>query len=296
MQSQPASWKPYLALIGGVLCLSLSSLFIRWAQAPGVVTSFYRMTLASIVLFPAFLKSLKTQKSLLKQYWVYPVVGSVFVALDHGFWATSIGMTSVANATLLNNLSSLWVALVAVLIWREQLDRRFWAGLILTLGGAGVVLSIDIFSQPQYTPGNLLAVLSSFFYAGYFLVTQRGRRHLDTISYLWLITAFSAVLFFGTTQVFGMALSGYSQATYLNFVGAALVSQVGGYFLISYALGHLPASLVSPTMIAQPVLTAVLAIPLAGELLSAGQYLGGVVVLVGIYLVDTAHKALEAKE
>jgi drug/metabolite transporter (DMT)-like permease len=39
-------------------------------------------------------------------------------------------------------------------------------------------------------------------------------------------------------------------------------------------------------MIAQPVLTALLAIPLAGEALYPAQWLGGLVVLAGIYLVN----------
>ncbi|MCE1255612.1 MAG: hypothetical protein LWX83_18935, partial [Anaerolineae bacterium] len=38
---------PYLSLAGGVLALSLSALFIRAAQAPSTVTTFYRMTFAS---------------------------------------------------------------------------------------------------------------------------------------------------------------------------------------------------------------------------------------------------------
>ncbi len=45
-------YSPYFALGSGILALSLSSLFIRWANAPGTVTSFFRMTLAAIVLTP----------------------------------------------------------------------------------------------------------------------------------------------------------------------------------------------------------------------------------------------------
>jgi drug/metabolite transporter (DMT)-like permease len=44
-------------------------------------------------------------------------------------------------------------------------------------------------------------------------------------------------------------------------------------------------------MIAQPVLTAVLAIPFLGEGLQPGQWLGGLAVLAGIFLVNRSHKA-----
>jgi drug/metabolite transporter (DMT)-like permease len=50
----------------------------------------------------------------------------------------------------------------------------------------------------------------------------------------------------------------------------------------------LPASLAAPTLLGQPVLTALLAIPLLGEGLGAAQVVGGVVVLAGIWLVHRA--------
>jgi drug/metabolite transporter (DMT)-like permease len=93
-----------------------------------------------------------------------------------------------------------------------------------------------------------------------------------------------------------MPLTGYPPQTYLAFLGAALISQIGGYLSIGYALGHLPASIVSPTMIGQPVVTALLAIPLLGEALRTEQWIGGLVVLVGIYLVHRSREPVEATE
>ena len=80
-------------------------------------------------------------------------------------------------------------------------------------------------------------------------------------------------------------LTGYPAQTYLAFLGAALFSQIGGYLAIGYALGHLPASVVSPMMIGQPLLTGVLAVALLGENLSTLQVVGGAIVLVGIFWV-----------
>jgi drug/metabolite transporter (DMT)-like permease len=83
----------------------------------------------------------------------------------------------------------------------------------------------------------------------------------------------------------GQPLTGYPLASYLNLLAVALITQVGGYLAINYALGHLPASLVSPTLLGQPVVTALLAVPLLGEAITAVQVLGGVLVLGGIALL-----------
>ena len=69
-----------------------------------------------------------------------------------------------------------------------------------------------------------------------------------------------------------------------------------GYFSVGYALGHLPASIVSPTMITQPVITALIAIPLAGEFLLTGQWIGGLVTLFGIFLINRSWNIVRKPE
>jgi drug/metabolite transporter (DMT)-like permease len=64
-----------------------------------------------------------------------------------------------------------------------------------------------------------------------------------------------------------------------------VISQGIGWLAINYAQGHLPATLVAPTLLAQPVMTALLAIPILGEALVGIEILGGAIVLGGIYLV-----------
>ncbi len=276
----------YLALVGGILALSLSSLFVRWAEAAGTVTSFYRMALAMLVLLPFYWKQkerpLRSQPGLI----LLVAAGGTLSAMDHAVWSTALGFTRIANATLLNNIAPLWVALVAFLFWKERLSGRFWLGLVLTLAGAGVVFGNDLINDPHLGRGDLLAIISSLFYAGFYLVTQRARQQLNTLSYIWPVCVTASLVLLVVNLIVGNPLGGYSPATYLSFLGAGLISQVFGYFAIGFALGHLPAALVAPTMIAQPVITALLAIPLAGEGLLPAQWLGGLTVLTGIYLVN----------
>jgi drug/metabolite transporter (DMT)-like permease len=108
-----------------------------------------------------------------------------------------------------------------------------------------------------------------------------------------LVAAFSLLLI---SLGMRMPLTGYPAQSWLSFLGAALVSQVGGYLSIAYALGHLPASIVSPSLTGQPVVTALLAIPLLGEALHTEQWLGGLVVLIGIYLVHSSREGSEVEE
>jgi drug/metabolite transporter (DMT)-like permease len=276
---------PYIALVTGILALGFSALFVRWANVPGPVMGFYRLGLATLILTPFALQRRKRAGFLKPAVLIFPVVGGLMTSLDHAIWNTSIQYTTAANATLLNNATPIWVALFAWLVFRERLRSLFWLGLVLTLSGAVAVLGSDFIHHPSVGVGDLLAILSSLFYAGYFLVTQRGREKLDTLSYIWIVGIVASLALFAMSVTLGMPLRGFSPNTYLAFLGAALISQLGGYLSVGYALGHLPASIVSPTMIGQPVVTAVLAFLLLGEKLLPAQWGGGLVVLAGIYLV-----------
>jgi len=274
-----------------VLCLAFSGIFVRFAQAPGIVTSFFRMTVAALVLTPLALG--RAHKS------SWPAAGALglgllaglFSALDHGLWSSAIGLTSVANATLFNYIAPLWVAVFAALVWRETLNLRFWLGLGLVLAGMGLVVGLDARVSLRLNPGDALGVASSAFYAAYFLLAQRARRVLPTLIFIWLSALGAAAALLILCALLGLPLAGYPPATYLVFLAAGLFSQVAGYFLVAYTLGRLPASAVAPTMIAQPVLTALLAIPLFQETLSLAQVLGGLAVLAGIAIVNRARGA-----
>jgi drug/metabolite transporter (DMT)-like permease len=201
-------------------------------------------------------------------------------------------MTSAANATLFANTAPLWVALGAWLVFHERLAGRFWLALLLTLSGAAAVLGLDFSTHITLGLGDLLALSASLFYAGYYLMTQQGRHHLGPLAYVWLAGLASSAALLLVNLGAGFPLTGYPPQTWLAFLGLALITQVVGYVAVGYALGHLPASLVAPTMVGQPVVTALLAIPILGEPLSPIQWIGGGAVLLGIYMVHRAPRAV----
>ena len=281
------SYLPYLALAAGILALTLSPMFARWAEASGPVFAFHRMASAAIVLLPFFIREQRQAGSLSLWPWaIFGILGGLANALDLTTWFAAIHYTRVANATLLNNIAPLWVALFAWLVYKERLRGLFWGGLATALAGAAYMLGADFIYRPSLNTGNLIGLASSFFYATYYLLTQRGRIHLSALQYTYIMTLSSGLSTFIFSVISGAQLAGFSWQTYLAFIGAGVVTQSIGFLSLAYALGRLPASLVSATMILQPILSAVLAIPLLGESLASSQWIGGAAVLGGIYLVN----------
>ncbi len=287
--------RPYLALALGVFALGFSALFVRWANAPGTVTAMYRTGVASLVLTPFVWQRRHAPSSLSRPHLRYIVWGGVFTALDLALWNAGINRTAAGTATLLANTAPLWVALYASIFLREHLPPRFWVALVLTLSGSVIVLGTDFFHHPAFSIGDLLALGSGLFYAGYYLTTQRGRQHIDTLSYIWGMGLVSSASLLAISLALGFPILAYPPQSYLAFLGAALITQLGGYVSMGYALGHLPASVVAPTMIGQPVLTILLAIPLLGEMPHPLQWFGSAIVLTGIYLIHRSRMTAASK-
>jgi drug/metabolite transporter (DMT)-like permease len=273
----------YAALIAGVLCISFTAIFTKLAHVPGPVAAAYRMTIASAVLtLPLAWHLHRVGRPRTGVRW--GVTGGLWFALNLGLLSSALLRTSAANATLLDNTAPIWVGLGALIFFHEKLGRRYWAGLALALAGAAVVSGFRLAGGVSLNAGDVMAFVGAVFYAGYLLNTQRARRDLDSLTYLWLVAATSAVALVSYCLVAGLPLRGYSPSSYLFLVALGVLTQVGGWLLIIYALGHLPASAAVVVLLAQPVVTGLLSIPLLGEALGVRQLIGGALLLTGIAL------------
>jgi drug/metabolite transporter (DMT)-like permease len=275
----------YLALALGVFCIGTSAIFVKIASVPGTVSAFYRVFFAGLALLPLHLSRNKRLFPSWKDLRLIGLGGLVFAG-DLVLWNTSILLTSAAAATLLANNSPLWVGFGATLIFREKLPLKYWLGLIIALMGMVIIVGGNAIQELRFNLGDLLAIGASFLYAAYMLITQKARATVDTLT-LNLLTMLTSIIFLlPVIFLFQQPLAGFSTQTWLALVGLGLVPQFVGWLAINYAMGHLPAARVSVTLLGQSVVTAFLGIFFLNELLSIADITGGMLVLLGIYLVN----------
>ncbi len=276
---------PYLALVLGILSMGMSAIFVKWANVPGAVNGFYRMGIAAIIFVVPFGVQTKKQMPFSMRHVWLAALGGLFFAGDLALWNQSILITSAANATLLGNSSVLWVSLGAMILFKERLRPAFWSGLILALFGIAIVFGQDLLTHPSLGIGDLMSIGAGVFYGGFFLVAERARDKLSSFVAWWISSAVSAAGLLSISLALGMPLWGFPTQAWLSILGLALVTQVLGLLSVNYALGHLSASLVSPSLLGQPVVTAILAVFLLGQPISMVQIIGGALTIGGILIV-----------
>jgi hypothetical protein len=114
-----------LALGVGTLSLSLSAMYVRWADAPGTVTGFYRLFISTIIIFPFFIKRNIPVNHLTWSKILPPILGGICMAGTFSLWNTSLFYTNVASAAMIGNISPLWVSIAAWWLLRERLGLHF---------------------------------------------------------------------------------------------------------------------------------------------------------------------------
>ena len=283
-QQQKRTWLAYSTLASGVVCIGFSAIFVKLAGVSGAASAFYRVFVASLVLLPWWLIARPSKPA--RKDLMLILAGGVFFALDLVLWNSGVLLTSAATATLLANNAPIWVGLGTMLLFHERLSFSFWLGLGIALVGMALIVGGEAWRHLRLNAGDLMAIGASVLYAAYLLITQRARSRVDTLTFNTLSVSSCVILLFVLSVLLGVPLTGYSPKTWLALIGLGLVSQLGGWLAINYALGHLRAAPVSVVLLGQVVVTALLSMPLLGEYLSIHQIVGGVLVLGGIYLVN----------
>ena len=277
--------RSYLALGFGVVAISFSAILVRTAEAPGPVSSFFRMAFPVVIFAIPFFKQKKSLGELSGFGVKMAILAGVFFGFDLAAWATGVVISEATNPTLLGNTAPIWVGLGALVFFKEKQTLGFWSGLVLAFAGAVLILGLDALKSASFGLGSFFGLLAGFFYGGFFLFSQRSLEKLTSIAFFWIASLSSSVVLLGFAIVLDQPLTGYSPQTVLLFLGLGLVVQVLGWFVISYAQRNLSASIVAPSLLGQPVFTALLAYSILNEEITSLEILGGAAVLLGIYMI-----------
>ena len=273
------------ALLLGATCIALSPIFVRVAETGPTASAFWRVALAVPVLWLFCLTKSNGQPKSYPGRWKLLVAAGFAFAGDLAFWHASIQLTSVANSTLLANLASIFVTLVAWLAFRQRPSAQFLAGLAAALVGVGLLVRTSLEFSATGLLGDALGVVTAMFYAGYILAVKALRDRGETALRLMAVTTtLTALMLLPVALASGDEMLPASAPGWLTLLGLALVSHAAGQGLIAYALAHLPAPFSSVSLLFQPVMAALFAWVLLSEPLVALQVVGGAIVLAGIYL------------
>ncbi|WP_123532839.1 DMT family transporter [Halosimplex salinum] len=282
---------PMGALVVAILAVSTSAILVRWSGAPPSVAAFYRVLFTVGLLAPlAFSKHGEDLRSLGRRDALAAGVTGVALAVHFAAWFQSIEWTSVAASVTLVQSQPLFVAVGAAVYLNERLTVPKVAGLLVAVAGA-VVMSAGEFLTgglvgPRPLAGNALAILGAVMMAVYVLAGRSLRSRVALVPYVTVVYSACTVALLVILLAQGDSLVGYEPREWVLFLAMAVGPGVFGHTVINWALEHVESSVVSVSLLGEPVASTLLALVLLAEVPGTWTVAGGVVVLGGIYLTS----------
>lgn len=274
----------FLCLLAGGTAIAFAPILVRLSDVGPVASAFWRCALAVPLLW-IWVWSREKKTDGTPSLFVPLLLAGLFFASDLGVWHFSILYTSVANSTLLANLAPIFVTLAGWLFWRRKVTRTFLVGMFLAIAGMFVLVGPNFAAGGTRLLGDALGALTGVFYAGYFLAIKVARdAGASTARLMAWSTTITAIALLPVALASPHPFLPAAAAGWWVLLGLALVTQILGQGLIAYAFAHLPASLSSVSLLIQPVMATLFAWWLFGEAIGPVQFVGGAVVLAGIWL------------
>jgi drug/metabolite transporter (DMT)-like permease len=211
-------------------------------------------------------------------------IAGLFFAADLLSFHYVVDLAGAGIATIMGNLSVIVVAIAAWLVWGEKPRREVLIALPIML--VGIVLITGVVGGEAYGENAPLGVaigcITAFAYAGYLLVIRRASpdaRPAGPVTVATITCGLAAALF---GLVVGDLELAPTMPAHAYLLAYGISSQSIGYLFIQVSLPRLPAVLTSAILLAQPVMTVLLAIILLGESPSPAQVAGILMVVVGL--------------
>ena len=258
---------------------------------PPLSLSFWRWTLALLILLPIGLPKVRQQWSVVVQRWPSMLALAAFsVGAFNTLLYLSAKTTTALNITLVNSTIPVMVALLAWILLRDRV-RPFQAiGIALALLGMLVVVSRGdpgVFARLAFQPGDLIMVAAVFCWGLFSVLLRRQSVPLHPLAFLTVQIALGVLVILPFYLLDLLFISGGFDLAADKLPPLLYVAVFPG--LLAYAFWNHGVKTIGPAkaamfMYLNPVFAAVLAGLFLDERLSVFHFIGGLLILLGLLL------------
>lgn len=272
-----------------ILALSSTPILYRLSELGPTATSFYR-TFFAVPVFVAWIvverRGGAVPGSPMAALWradgLVLCLGAAVFAANIVNYAWAIHFTSVANASLLSNLSPIFVSLGSFLLFGERVSRGFVGAMAMAIGGVAILASDKLAIGRDQILGDWFALLSAVLFAAYLIVVGRLRQRLTSATIMLWTSALAAIGLLCASLATGESLIPHTLFGWSTLLGLAIISYALGQGLLVVAVSELGTAFSSVSLLFLPVTASILSWALLAEPLTLQQAIGGVIILASI--------------
>ena len=285
---------PYLEALFAVVVWGASFIATKIAvgQISPISVVWIRFAIGIPILFVAVFMRKQFAFPKGSEWWYFTLLG--FLGISFHQWLQSNGLqTSQATTTAwIVSTSPAFIAVLGWLILKEKLNLLQSSGIALAMLGVLVVVSKGDFSSLAVghfgTIGDLLIFISSINWAVFSILSRRGlKEHPSTRLTLWVMTIgwlITTIPFLAQGKITELAQLDTRGWIAILFLGVFTTGLA--YIAWFDALGQLPAAQTGAFLFIEPPSSMIVAAIILNEAITLPAILGGVVIILGIWLVN----------
>lgn len=276
---------PMIMIVVGILGISMSAIFVKYSTAPSAVTAAFRLLWTVILMSPVVFGKKEVRGELVrldKKSVGLSAVSGLFLAIHFVLWFESLQHTSVASSTTIVCTEVIWVAFGFCLFMKGKLKRKAILAIAVTFAGSVVIALSDSASGGAHLFGDVLALLAAVSVAVYTLIGRVVREKVSTTVYTYVVYSACAMVLVLTCLVQGYALFDYGVSAIIVGALLAIFSTILGHSIFSWCLKYFSPAFVSASKLCEPVVAAIFAGFLFGEVPALSVLAGGAMILAGV--------------
>lgn len=277
---------PFIMIVTGIIGISVSSILVRFSQAPASVTAAWRLIWTVILMTPVVFGKGDIRRELFSvggKNLLLSALSGVFLALHFLLWFESLNHTSVASSTTIVCTEVIWVALGYCVFLKGRLSSRAILAIGVTFCGSAVIALADSSGSGMHLYGDLLALAAAIAVAVYTLIGGIVRQKASTSVYTYLVYCACMMTLLLVCAMQEVNCLAYGMQPVLIGFMLALFSTIMGHSIFSWCLKYYSPSFVSASKLCEPVAAGLMAAVLFAEMPKPLQLLGSALILGGVY-------------
>ena len=277
---------PMIMIVIGILGISLSAIFVKYSTAPSAVKAAFRLCWTVLLMSPVVWGKRDVREELLhvsKKEFVLSVLSGLFLAIHFVLWFESLQHTSVASSTSIVCTEVIWVALGFCLFLKGRLSKKAMFSIGITFVGSLLIAYADSSSGSVHLYGDFLALVAAIAVAVYTLIGRIVRKSVSTNVYTYVVYSSCALVLLMTCLIQEYRLFDYGMSAVVVGLLLSVFSTILGHSIFSWCLKYFSPAFVSASKLCEPVVAAIMAGILFGEMPVVLQVIGGAMIIGGVY-------------
>ncbi len=276
-------------IIANVIWGAASPIFkLALENLPPFTLAFMRFFVAALFLLPLTYKNLKIEKA----DWGNLILVSIFgITINITFFFWGLQLAPSINAPIISSAAPVFIYLFSIFFLHEKNHPKVFLGTLVSLVGVLIIVIAPLLSKGLDTQiiGNLFFIIATL---GTVFHSVIGKKVLDkynpfTITFWsFLIGSLTFFPFFIKEMVTLHPFETVDERGLLGLFFGILFSSLAAYTLYHWGMKQIDAQEIGVFFYIDPIIAALIAIPLLGEKITGIFLFGSLLVFAGIFIAE----------